>query len=283
MFTKSISIKMWLAAFTVTVLLLIGLPSGTSVGLEEQMLAQAALGPETYPPDPVSDYSWSAGYNGVADIQAAFNDGRHHENIALPNMVMPSQTDWNARSDSEKALFLINSERSARGVPPLHGVESNVTSVAQNFANYLFANNVFDHFADGLGPWVRLSNNPAIGACQDFLSYAENLYVYMTDGNSISLPVERSIYVFLYKDSGSLWEHRHALLWYPYNDNSGPAGIEGFMGVGRASGGPWSGGWGYDWNFVEIIVYNTFDPCATWIYSQPQNIKLYLPVVKRSQ
>ena len=58
------------------------------------------------------------------------------------------------------------------------GLETNVTDVAQNFAQYLIDNNAFDHNADGRSPWERLEDNPSIGACSDFLNVAENHWGY---------------------------------------------------------------------------------------------------------
>ncbi|MDD5556703.1 MAG: hypothetical protein PHN82_05565 [bacterium] len=224
-----------------------------------------------YPTDPIADIEWSAGTSGVADIQKAFNDARAAENAqlgtAVPSLSMPSQAEWDARSDGQKALWLINREREDRGVAPLHGVESNVTGVAQNYADYLLANDAFDHNADGHNPWWRLDQNPAIGACRDSLNVAENLAVFVTSGTSIPLPVERSVYMWMYEDSGSAWGHRHCALWHPYTDNSGPAGREGFLGIGRASGGPYQGPFSQQWNFAELIVMNVFDPCASWVYA----------------
>ncbi|MBI4760130.1 MAG: hypothetical protein HY780_02830, partial [Chloroflexi bacterium] len=228
-----------------------------------------------YPPDPSSDIDWTGGTSSVADIQAAFNNARTQENSQLgksiPMLTLPSQTAWNAMSDGERALWLINRERIDRGVMPLHGLEQNVTSVAQYYADYLLTNNTWGHNADGYSPWERLNNNPAIGACHDFLSVSENLAVFVTSGTSISIPIERSIYMWMYDDGSCCgWGHRHAILWYPYNDNSGTVGMEGFLGIGRANGGPYQGPFSQSWPFAEMIVMNVFDPCPTWDYSVPQ-------------
>jgi hypothetical protein len=72
--------------------------------------------------------------------------------------------------------------------------------------------------------------------------------------------------MWMYRDFDAGWGHRHALLWYPYNDNSGPAGMEGFMGIGRATGGPYQGSLAQPWPLAELIVMNVFDPCSTWVY-----------------
>ena len=70
--------------------------------------------------------------------------------------------------------------------------------------------------------------------------------------------------MWMYDDSGSSWGHRHTVLWYPYHDNSGLTGKEGFLGIGRASGGPYQGPFSTSWPFAELIVMNVFDPCSTW-------------------
>jgi uncharacterized protein YkwD len=219
--------------------------------------------PLGFPPDPTAEIPWSAGTDCVADVQTAFNHARSVENDQLgtsyPMLTLPAQAEWDAMDDGEKVLWLINRERVDRGVPPLHGLEENVTGVAQSYAEYLIDHNAWSHDADGCSPWERLDADPAIGACHDFLSVAENLAVFWTSGTSVPLPIERAVYMWMY-GSGS-WEHRHAILWYPYDDNSGPVGEEGFLGVGRASG-PHHG-----WNYAEMIVMNVFDPCASWEYA----------------
>jgi len=228
------------------------------------------LSPSAYPPDPTSDIGWNAGTSGVADIQNAFNHARTVENsqlgTSIPMMTLPAQSEWNGKSDTEKALWLINRDRIDRGVEPLHGVETNVTGVAQYYADYLLDNDAWGHQEDGNDPWERLNTNSAINNCHDFLNVAENIAVFVTSGSSIALPVERSVYNWMYDDAGSGWGHRHAMLWYPYNDNSGEPGKEGFIGIGRANGGPYQGPFSQPWNFAEMIVMNVFDPCASWEY-----------------
>lgn len=235
--------------------------------IESRTNPRAIFQIQQYPTDPAADIPWSCGTIDVDDIECAFNSARNNENnqlgTAIPMLTLPDQAVWNEMGDGEKAIWLINRERIDRGISPLHGLEANVVEVAQSYADYLMDHSAFGHDADGLSPWDRLNANPAIGACHDFLSVAENLAIFWTSGSSIALPVERSIYMWMYDDGGSFWGHRHAILWYPYNDNSGPSGKEGFLGIGRASG-PHSG-----WNYAELIVMNVFDPCAEWDYQIP--------------
>jgi hypothetical protein len=219
--------------------------------------------PDAWPTDPTIDIPWSAGTSTAAHVQEAFNNARLAENSQLgttiPSLTLPDQSNWDAMSDNEKAEWLVYRERVDRGLDPLHGFESNVISIAQYYADYLLDNDKWGHDADGNDPWDRLNTNPTINGCNDPLGVAENLAWLGTSGTSIGLPLEQSIYNWLY-DDGPGWGHRQMVLWKSYTDNSGPAGKEGFMGIGRASG-PYMGE-----NFAEVIVMNVFDPCSTWVY-----------------
>jgi len=205
----------------------------------------------------------------VESIQCAFNQARSAENtqlgISLPSLAFPSQTIWDSMSDGEKGLWIMNRERTDRGVAPLEDIEINVTGVAATYANFLLDNDAWGHYEDGRSPWERLEDNQTIGACHDPLSVSENIAVLVSTGG-IPLPVERSVYMWMYDDAGSGWGHRHAILWYPYNDNSGMPGAEGLLGIGRASGGPYQGPFSNPWPFAEIVVMNLFDPCTHWEY-----------------
>lgn len=215
-----------------------------------------AAGAEAYIANPPADMEWPyGGGSDVGAIEVQFNAARDQDPSVSVPLRLPSQDAWNAMSDGAKAVWLINRERVDRGVPPLAGVESNVTQVAQDYAEYLLQNNEFSHYADGRDPWQRLDSNEAIGACHDFLGASENIAAFWGDW---SLTVERAIFNWMYNDSQSGWGHRSMVLWPYYSDNSGKTGEEGFVGLGRA-GGAYMG-----WPYGEVIVLNVFDPCASW-------------------
>ena len=257
--------------------LLLILPSSTQTDQAAMVLgtlgAQISIETLSSPSDPNSDIPWSGGTNGVADIQSAFNSARSAENsqlgTSIPMMALPSQSEWDGMSDGEKALWLINRERIDRDIMPIYGLETNIMGVSQSYADYLLYHDAWGHSEDGNSPWERLNNNATIGACHDFLPIAENLAVLVTTASFVPLPLERTIYMWMYEDRGSNWGHRHAILWSPYNDNSGPIGREGFLGIGRANGGPYKGPFSQPWPTAEIIVMNVFDPCSTWTYPVP--------------
>ncbi len=215
----------------------------------------------SYPPDPKADIPWAYGGDStVAGIQSAFNNARSQENaqlgLSIPLLTLPTQATWDAKSDGEKVLWLVNRDRIDRNIMPLHGVESNVTSVAQTYAQYLLDHNLFSHDADGRTLAQRLDANPTIHGCWERV--AENIAALYSGWN---LPIERSVQMWTYDDSGSAWGHRHNNLYYPYNDNSGPSGKEGFIGVGHAHG-TFQG-----YANSDVIVLDFFDPCPTWSYA----------------
>ncbi len=212
-----------------------------------------------------SDIDWSAGYSSVSDIVTSFQYGRTQENIQLSTtisetLIMPTQAIWDAKSESQKALYLINAERVARALLPLESEISNIETISQAYATYLLDNDVFGHSENG-SVSDRLNADPAISGCNE-IGGAENLAAFVTSGSSISLPVERAVYSWIYDDASSSWGHRQ-LCFATFTNNFGESSNEGFMGIGLATGGPWQGPFPTQWNHVAIVVYNLVDPCAS--------------------
>ncbi len=56
----------------------------------------------------------------------------------------------------------------------------------------------------------------------------------------------------------------------PTTTTADRSGREGFLGIGRANGGPYQGPFSHPWNYAEMIVMNVFDPCAVWTYAAPE-------------
>lgn len=275
LFRVSVNLRLYLILAVVGILSLLIIAPAAPSSIES---------PEAYP-DPNADIPWNGSQSVVADIKSAFNYGRTQENSQLSTSIplinsIPSQSAWNGMSDNAKALWLIDSERQARGVSRLHGYESNITSVAQDYADWLLANDEWGHNADGKGPAVRKQENPAINACHDDFLLMENLHCYGTTSSNIPMPIERSIYNWMYKDKGSGWGHRHLLLYDNFLENSGPGDREGLMGIGRASGGDYTIN-GTVYPTSEIVVFNMFDPCINWNYDAPPPTpgEYFLPLV----
>lgn len=226
---------------------------------------------KSHPQDPTSNIEWSAGTSDVSDIQDAFNNARLQENtmldINIPLIQLPTQDEWSNKTPQERAFWLINKERIDREVMSLDNIEVNITDVAQYYSDYLANNNTWGHNTNGQTPWERIASNPTIGNCQDNLAVSENIAVFVSSSNSIPMSIERAVYNWLYDDAGSQWGHRHAILYYSYNDNSGENGKEGFLGIGVSGANNYQGPFSQVWNYAELIVMNVFDPCEDWQYS----------------
>ena len=238
------------------------------------------------PPDPRADIPWDedpardgaqASFEGVRAVRAAFDNARRAEERqfgladgALGSLELPDQGTWDALDGGARALLLANAERTARagvaypgGAPlglPFEAVETRLDALAQDYADYMLAENYWAHEAPadggppfaGTDPFSRIDAHPTLGEgagaggadCHDFLGQAENLAVFASSGgDDVRLPVERAIYGFLYEDAGSAWGHRHLMLLQDrpldrdvggFADDSGPVGSEGFIGVGSA-------------------------------------------------
>ena len=243
------------------------------------VLIQPSLSYALSPPNPSADIPWNAGATvpgSVESVEAAFTHARRQEESqrkitaqALGKLELPVQAEWDAMSPADKALMIANAERTARHevLYPQHGtvlglpfeaVESQLNTLAQDYADYMVKHNYWDHgvpasisappFA-GFDSYSRISEHPVIGGdCYQFLPTAENLYVTASSEANAPTPktlIESAIYGWLYADQGSAWGHRIAMLLQDqilggdsgFNNDHGSAASEGFMGIGFAGRG----------------------------------------------
>ncbi len=190
-----------------------------------------------------------------AQVQAAINFARRAEEVqfnltsgALGSITLPN--NYSTMSDSQKGLFLINNERIARaGINygsgavlglPLQDTDKNLTDLAQAHTQNMQTNNYFNHSNTAAGEpdaYVRINNK--FGTQKEFNTRAENIYV--SCGGYNTQIVEQAIFSWLYQDASSAWGHRAAIFIQNtdpitngngYDDNFGPTGSEGFLGIG---------------------------------------------------
>ena len=232
-------------------------------------------------------------FDGVTGIQTMFNDARTFENgrslgigqVTMPALNMPSQSVWDIMSDNEKGLWIINSERVARGLLPFEDTDPNVISIAQDHADYIFDNNiVICHECTGapyphnVDPWTRLDSNPAINGHHDFLAVAENIG-WRGNGFANDHAIEQFVYNSIYVDANSNWGHRRALLFEvdPLNNNYGVAGSECLIGFGRAVGTY------QEVPLANVMVYNVIDPDQTYNPSLPVELSSFTATASSSK
>ncbi len=253
---------------------------------------------DTYIANATADTPWpnTRGSITVQEIEDIFNAARLKDAAAVhgQKLKMPTQAIWDSYSDSEKALYLINSERCARGIRPYEGISPEVVaSPAQTYAQYLADNNVFSHTADGRDPWQRLTQDAGVvvGSNADFFSRGENL-AFVSGASTVSFPViheavTRSIYGYLYDDKDDTTDsttgiasygHRAFVLATGLVENSGADNEEGLIGIGRAEVQEVVNIRGTDFNQTKVYsVMNGFDPNENWDMSNIQTVPLTDP------
>ncbi|PWQ99431.1 CAP domain-containing protein [Leucothrix arctica] len=227
---------------------------------------------DTFVEDNWDDTSWSGpeAYEPVSveQIASSFNTARNLDPTIKQKLLMPQQADWNAMTSSEKGLFLVNSERCARGLEPFEGISPELIHSSSSYANELSDSGEFSH-SYGLyaSPSARLSGyaDVEVGTNADWMAQAENLSRH-TSGNSSAYPtvyepIARAIYTYLYDDSSSNYGHRTLSLIKIANENSGDVSAEGLFGLSKTTK-----------QFVDSPFFTTdvtsvmhvFDPNENW-------------------
>ena len=217
-----------------------------------------------------ADIPWSTASRNLSDVEQAYNAARATENsqlgVFLKNIDFPDSTTWSGMNSGQKALWIVNQERTARGMIPLDGLETNVTEVAAAYAKWLLTNNQFSHTADGKDPKTRIHTKPAIAACHDFLAVSENLgWIGTTQSGGVPYALEHMVYTLIYDDEASNWGHRRMILYPTFTDNSGQPGREGFLGIGHVRGPFRPPNGTITYTNTDLLVMNVFDPCPTWV------------------
>ena len=227
-----------------------------------------------------ADKDWpndfSFGEVGVQIIENIFNDARLGDStIKGYKLKMPTQAVWDEMTVSKKALYLINSERCARGIRPYEGIDSTIESVvSEEYANLLAELRVLNHEADDMTPWERMAlySEVIVGSNADFFGYAENLAVASVGSiqgySPVHEPIAKAVYAWLYADKDDTqgsYGHRKFVLATGLVENSGEPNKEGLIGIGVSSV-----------NFEDVTeegtllwsstytVMNAFDPTEEW-------------------
>ena len=209
---------------------------------------------------PVENIPWAAaGYYSVDDIEKSYNYARKVDPTANSYLRMPAQEVWDGLGYSQQALYLINSERISRGLLPLEGISPEVEAVAQEYAEYMTANDApFGHHADGRSPLQRMEANANLTGRMDV---SENVLAAV---GASATSIAKHVYAFMYEDKyvyvGTSWGHRSNKLSQGFNDDSLSLGSEGLMGIGLSIED-----YNYDSiNAASVHVYNVIDPDSSW-------------------
>jgi len=211
----------------------------------------------------------------VSDIEAAFNYARSKDSTINKKLILPSQDVWDAMSQEERALYILNKERADRGLKPFEGVEAinrdfsgsnpkTLADIAQGYANTLWSKTTLEHNLDGTVD-ERLNRVDSLKN-REHIPYNENLYA---EGNNYKLddiPLIRAIYNWIYADAnpavGEPWGHRAMCLMKVENDNFGAKGAEGIIAFGIKQGNDYAANPN---NYKSsLVVMNAINPPANW-------------------
>ena len=210
----------------------------------------------------------------VSDIAGQFNTARALDPTIKEELKMPNQSDWDAMSANDKSLYLVNSERCARGITPLEGSISNMIDSANLYAQDLSTNRVLTHGSNPVEDIKARMTAAGVnrGENADFIAQNESLATVgagtspgFTRPSLYEIEV-RAVYNWIYddiNDGGSGYGHRTHVLRNKYEENSGTSNVaEGLFGMATiendfddASGNLFREGW---------TVMHSFDPNATF-------------------
>ncbi len=227
------------------------------------------------------------GYNFNLSIEENFNAGRRYEEQnkglstnSLGHLVLP--TNFATLPLAQRALVLVNAERVCRNginygtgnlvVKPFQTVETNLSQVSQAHAEWLVAQNKFDHCGNPalgtgcggvsstpsqriqgnttlLGGWEKNSENIGLGISND------------PNSPTFTLLNEVTIFNMIYRNAPA-WVHRDNFL-QELTDNFGAVGQEGFLGVGEKKAANYNPLNTAGVTHGGVVVYQIYDAKAT--------------------
>ncbi|RVU82787.1 hypothetical protein EOL70_19795 [Leucothrix sargassi] len=209
------------------------------------MATQSAF-TDTFIENGTADIEWSSAAANisvsVSEIASAFNDARALDPTIKQKLLMPLQADWDAMTTSEKGLFLVNSERCARGLPPFEAIAPELINSTSKYADELSDSGAFSH-THGVypNPSARIEGYAGVdvGTNADWMAQTENLSRHVSGFSAgyptIYEPIARAMYTYMYADTSSNYGHRTLILINVDNENSGEAGAEGLFALSKTT------------------------------------------------
>ena len=189
---------------------------------------------DTFVSNNTANISWTgpsvSSTTSVDYIAQAFNTARAKDPTVKEKLRMPQQATWDSYTTSEKVIYLINSERSARGLRPFRGIAPELVSSSELYASELSVNGQFSHTygtysttTARLAGWAGVIAPPqtSVPTGNENTTYntyfIEEMIAYNDTSDSTIYEAEaRSIYYFMYLDKsptiGPAYIHRTTIL-----------------------------------------------------------------------
>ncbi len=195
---------------------------------------------------PENDIEWRGNQVETVDdiARGGFNYARSQDPSVFQFLIMPDQATWDAMSLQEKGLYLVNAERTARGLKPYQGgVAQEIVTIAQGYADYIHdRNQVIGHYNDGLSPSDRLDSNAYLASHRDAHVKTESL----ASGNgyaevpTVDQALVLAIYGWLYQDKSWFEDFEWATgppAWGGHRDHVLQAGLDETVASNPKKGG----------------------------------------------
>ena len=237
---------------------------------------------DTYISSNTANIVWDgpATYNptNINSIAKAFNDARMSDPTVKEKLRMPQQTVWDSYNTSQKIIYLINSERSARGLRPFQGIDNDLVISSGNYAAELSADGVFSHNhgtfqnpRERLAGWAGVVGPLETGVANTTYNtyWVEELihYTEVSPSSTIYEHEARAIYYFMYQDAsptiGGAYAHRKSLLTVNPVTESGQVST-GVVANARPIIGASSVEGMVSGNKRSTLVVHGVDPNARW-------------------
>ncbi len=227
-------------------------------------------------------YADSINYSklSVKNIEDIFDHARSLDPSvdAKTKMTLPPQEIWDEMDTSQKVLYLVNSERCARGIRIFEGIDTTLEENAvKPYAQYIASNvNDFEsnpHEANGKTLQQRVEQNTNFKLGVNAESLFENIATF-TVASSIGYQKiyeseAKAVYGWLYLDKSQNYGHRKSLLATGLIDNWGENEAEGIIAAFTSKRSYKKGDLYYKSGY---IVMDGVDPASTW-NNDLQNIK----------
>ncbi len=206
----------------------------------------------------------------VRDIETLFNHAHDNDPSISQKMTLPNQATWDAFTESQKVLYLVNSERCARGIRLYEGIDPNVQEKATKPYAIFISNHestflTQPHTADGTTLKQRLENQGGVVLGNNATYIAENIaefgIAYSSGYNPVYASAAKSVYGWMYLDKAEGYGHREFVLKTGFDDDSGINNQEGLISVYTSqlqikdSQGFWT---------KTFTVMDGFDPRPNW-------------------
>jgi len=192
----------------------------------------------------------------LSEVEALFTKARQSEGM-IP-LHLPTQARWSKMDDAHKMLYLINDERSARGLHPLKDVSRRINQISQAYAAELLQYGRLTHRLNGKNSWMRLQNDSKMASCMHRIDFAENLALFGSKRGYQKFYIERAVFTWMYDDAKHDWRHRKMLLYDGFSKTDSTTSTNARIGVGVSYGKSPT------FPYVVYVVLNYIDPCASW-------------------